>query len=82
MSAYRVDFDETKCMYFMIKEVKNFDKYMEIWEKVSNIIMIKKINSELIYTKKCVITKKHSIQKKASDVFYRKVTSVPVILID
>ena len=53
----------------MIKEVKNFDKYMEIWEKVSNIIIIKNINSELIYTKKCVITKKHSIQKKASDVF-------------
>ena len=53
----------------MIREVKNFDKYMEIWEKVSNIIIIKKINSELIYTKKCVITKKHSIQKKASDVF-------------
>ena len=43
MSAYRVDFDETKCMYFMIKEVKNFDKYMEIWEKVSNIIIIKKL---------------------------------------
>ena len=72
MSAYRLDFDKTKCMCFMIKEVKNFDKYMEIWEKVSNIIIIKKTSSELIYTKKCVITKKHSIQKKASDVFIEK----------
>ena len=29
-------------MYFIIKEEKAFDKYNEIWEKVSNII--KKIN--------------------------------------
>ena len=38
VSAYRIDFGETECMYFMIKEEKVFDKYMEIWEKVSNII--------------------------------------------
>ena len=25
-------------MYFMIKDKKHFDKYMKIWEKVSNII--------------------------------------------
>ena len=30
--------DKTKCMYFMIKNEKIFDKYMKIWEKVSNII--------------------------------------------
>ena len=35
---YRRDFDETKCMYFLIKEVKVFDKYNEIWGKVSNMI--------------------------------------------
>ena len=28
-----------------------FDKYMTIWENVSNVI-IKKLNSELIYNKK------------------------------
>ena len=38
VSAYKIDFDETEFMYFMIKEEKVFDKYMEIWEKVSNII--------------------------------------------
>ena len=36
-------------MYFMIKDEKYFDKYMKIWERVSNII--KKINSELVYNK-------------------------------
>ena len=48
MSIYKRYFDKTKCMYFMIKDEKNFDKYMTIWEKVSNIIIIK-INNELIY---------------------------------
>ena len=37
-SAYRIDFDETECMNFTIIEEKVFDKYMEIWEKVSNLI--------------------------------------------
>ena len=27
--------DETKIMYFMIKDKNVFDKYMTIWEKVS-----------------------------------------------
>ena len=30
---------------------------------------MKKINSELIYRKKYLVTKKHSTQKKASNVF-------------
>ena len=34
MYIYRRDFDETKYMYFLIKEEKVFDKYNEIWEKV------------------------------------------------
>ena len=38
MSACILDFDETECMYFMIKDEKVFDKYMESWEKFSNII--------------------------------------------
>ena len=37
-------------MYFMIKDDNIFDKYMTIWEKVSNTI--KKINSKLIYNNK------------------------------
>ena len=38
MSAYRKDFDKTKCMYFLIKDEKLLEKYNEIWKKVSNII--------------------------------------------
>ena len=38
MSVYKKDFDKTKCMYFVIKDESFFDKYNEIWEKVSNII--------------------------------------------
>ena len=53
MSAYRIDFDEAERMCFMIKEEKVFDKYMEIWEKVNNIIKKKILN---LY-----IVEKHSI---------------------
>ena len=38
VSVYRIDFDETEYMYFMIKKESVFDKYMDIWEKVNNII--------------------------------------------
>ena len=37
LNACRIDFGETECMCFMIKKEKDFDKYMKIWEKVSNI---------------------------------------------
>ena len=30
MSACGMDFDETECIYLMIKEEKVFDNYMEI----------------------------------------------------
>ena len=38
VSAYRIDFNEIECVYFMVKEEKVSDKYIEIWEKISNII--------------------------------------------
>ena len=38
MGIYGRDFDKTKCVYFMIKDEKYFDKYNEILEKISNII--------------------------------------------
>ena len=43
MSIYKRYSDETKCMYFMIKDRKIFDKYVIIWENVSNIIKQKLI---------------------------------------
>ena len=39
VGVYRIDSDETECMYFMINEEKVFDKYTKIREKVSNIII-------------------------------------------
>ena len=41
ISIYNRYFDQTKCMYFVIKDEKLFDHYVKIWEKVSN--MIKKL---------------------------------------
>ena len=38
MSACRIDFDETECLCFNIKEKKVFDNYTEIWENVNNMI--------------------------------------------
>ena len=38
MSIYKRYPDKTKCMYFMIKDETNFDKYITNWEKVSNMI--------------------------------------------
>ena len=57
MSIYEIYFDETKCMFFTIKEEKSFDKYMKSWKKRSNIIR-KKFNYELIYIKKYVKVEK------------------------
>ena len=44
VSAYRIDFDETECMYFMLKK-KVIDKYMEIWDIIKVCNIIKKYNS-------------------------------------
>ena len=66
-------------MCFIIREEKVFDKYMEILEKVSNIV--KGINNELIYGKKYLIAKK-TFAKGSFECFYRKVMPVPIILID
>ena len=67
MSKHKIYSDKTKFMYFMIKEEKNFDRYMAICEKVCNII--KKINSELVYNKKRLKAEKDSTQKKFFNVF-------------
>ena len=51
MIIYKRNFDENGRIYFLIKEQKVFNKYMEILEKVRNIIK-KKFNSALTYSKK------------------------------
>ena len=69
VSAYRTDYDETECMYLMIKEKKDL---IYIVKKKQ---YIKKINNEVIYSKKYLIAKKkkkHSTQKKAFNVLTEK----------
>ena len=51
MSAYKIHSYKTKCRYFMMKDEKYFDKYMTIWRKVSNIIIIKKLIMNLYMIK-------------------------------
>ena len=63
----------------MLKEVNVFDKFMGIWEKVSNII--KEIDSELIYSKKYATAKTIPNTKEILQCFYRKVIPALVILI-
>ena len=38
MSVYRRDFDETKYMFFFIKDDELLKRYNEIWEKAKNSI--------------------------------------------
>ena len=38
MSAYRIDFDKTKCMSFLIKDENFLEKHNEIWKKKSAIL--------------------------------------------
>ena len=72
MNAYRIDFGETECMSFLMKDEEFVGKYKEILEKVSDII--KKLNNELIYNKKYLkaetkLITKTSTQKNALNVF-------------
>ena len=66
MSTYR-SFDKNNCMYFMTKEEKVFDKHNEIWENNSKII--KKINSELAYSKKYIKSENKISTKESFHVF-------------
>ena len=54
-------------IYFLIKEEKVFIEYMEILEKVSNIIK-NKFNSDLIYSKKYLKAEKKT-QNEAFNVY-------------
>ena len=50
ISAYRGEFDETKYISFLTKDVELLEKYNEIWEKIKNSIK-KEFYSEPVYNK-------------------------------
>ena len=63
MNAYRKDIDETKYMDFLIKDDELLKKYIEICEKVNNIIK-KEFDSERVYNKKYLKAKIKSYNGK------------------
>ena len=69
MSAYRRDFDKTKCMSFFIKGKKLLEKYNEIWKKVSNIIKKREFDSNPVYNEKYIKTKIKSYNGKINKSF-------------
>ena len=71
MSIYKRYSDKTKCMCFMIKDEKVFDKYMTFWEKVTSI------TCELICNKNYLKAKKRDNTNESFQSFY-----MPVILFD
>ena len=63
MSAYRRDFDETKCMSFLIKDNELLEKYNEIWRKVKNSLK-KEFESEPVCNEKYLKSKIKSCNGK------------------
>ena len=64
----------------LMKDKEFFEKYNEIWEKVSN--KIKKINIELIYNKKYLKAEKKSYNEKFNTKECSQCIHISVILID
>ena len=64
MIIYKRNFDENRCIYFLVKKEKVFFKYIAILDKVSNIIK-NKFNRKLIYSKKYLKVEKKSKHKKS-----------------
>ena len=89
MNAYRRVFDETKYMSFLIRDVELFEKYNEIWEKVSNSSK-KGFYTEPVYNEKYLKTKIKSYEWKTNPHFYNdkipeegsRCVCLSVILID
>ena len=62
ISAYRRDFDKTKCISFSIKDKKLLEKYNKIWKKVSTI-MQKQFGSKPVNNEKCIKSKINSYNR-------------------
>ena len=65
MSAYKIDFEKTEYMYFLIKDNQLLEKYNEIWGVVSDVIK-KGFHSEPVYKEKHLRTKTKSCEGKVN----------------
>ena len=70
MFAYRRDFDETKCVPFLITVDELLEKYNKTWEKVRNSTKKKKNLSEAVYNKKYLRTKMKFYNGKINTIFH------------
>ena len=69
MSAYRIDFDETKQMSFFIEDDELFKKYNEIQEKVKSSIK-KEFSRKPVYNEKYLKAKIKSYNRKINTNFH------------
>ena len=68
MNEYKRDFDETKFMFFLIKNDELLEKYNEIWDKVSKVIK-KGFDSNPEYNDKYLKNKIKSYVRKTNTHF-------------
>ena len=71
LSAYIWHFDETKYMFFMIKDDKYLEKYNEVWKKVRNSIK-KEFGGEPICNEKYLKTKIKYYSVKINTNFHKR----------
>ena len=69
MTEYRKDFDETKYIYFLIKDDELLEQYNEIWEKLKNSPK-KELGSNPIYNEKYLKAKIKSYNGKINANFH------------
>ena len=69
MTEYRKDFDETKYIYFLIKDDELLEQYNEIWEKLKNSLK-KELGSNPIYNEKYLKAKMKSYNGKINANFH------------
>ena len=89
MSAYRRDFDENRCMSFLIKDDKLFGKYNDICEKVKSSIK-NEFDNELAYNEKYLKNKINYFNGKINTYFHNnkipkegsRCVCLPINLID
>ena len=81
MGTYK-SFDKNKCMYFLKKEEKVFDKYNEIWESVSNIVKKIIVNLYTIMSKYLKTEGKINTNEGFQCFYASNIIQISVILID
>ena len=83
ISTYEGDFDQTKCIPFLVKDEKLLEKCSEIWKKFSNVIK-NEFDSKPVYNEKYLKSKIKSYNGKSTQIstiikYQEKILNVFVI---